>query len=182
MSSWCALFFVQTCLVETRRVDQHRRLGILGAALALLVVTVGAYVTVLATKREVDHNFMGPFHYLLGINFVNLAVFGVLVVAGLTLRNRPQFHKRLMLLATISILAPAIARIMLLFTRNGMVQFVGFYFCVLACVVADTIRNRRLHPAIGWGALLIVVSFHATFYAVQTELWMNIVTTIFSRK
>ena len=53
MSSWCLLFGAQTYLVATHRVRQHRRLGILGAALAILVVVVGAYATIAATAREV---------------------------------------------------------------------------------------------------------------------------------
>jgi hypothetical protein len=85
-----------------------------------------------------------------------------------------------MLLATISLLAPAIARITLLFTHSGMVQMLAFDFCVLFCVVVDTIRHRRLHPAFGWGALLILVSFQLTFAAVQTKAWLDFVPRLFS--
>jgi hypothetical protein len=110
------------------KVWRNRRLGIFGGALAVLVVTVGGYVTALATEREVQHHFIGPFHYLLAINFVNLLGFAALVVSGLALRDRPEFHKRLMLLATVSVLAPAVARITLLFTHNELMQFAAFYF------------------------------------------------------
>ena len=180
MSLWCALFFTQTYLVAAHRVDLHRRLGVFGAALAVLGVAMGVYVTVLATEREAQQHVIGPFHYLLGINLVNLLIFAVLVASGLMLRSRPEFHKRLMLLATVSILAPAVARITLLFTHNARAQFFSFYFCILLCVAVDIIRHRRLHPAIGWGALLIMLLFQAAFYGVQTKAWMNIVTRVFS--
>ncbi len=42
MTTWFALFFVQVRLVATHRTDIHRRLGVAGAAVAGLVVTVGA--------------------------------------------------------------------------------------------------------------------------------------------
>jgi hypothetical protein len=38
MSAWCLLFAVQTLLVATHRVQVHRRLGIFGAVIAVLVV------------------------------------------------------------------------------------------------------------------------------------------------
>jgi hypothetical protein len=43
-----------------------------------------------------------------------------------------------------------------------------------------TIRHKRLHPAMGWGALLIIVSFQGIFCAVQTEAWIKTVTRAFS--
>jgi hypothetical protein len=123
MSSWCVLFFVQAYLVAIHHVRLHRRLGILGAALASLVVAVGTYATVEATAREVRNHVVGPFHYLFGLNLVNLSLFAAFVFAALTLRSRPDFHKRLMLMATLSMLAPAVARIALLFAHDPMAQF-----------------------------------------------------------
>ena len=179
MSLWCVLFFAQTWLVQARRVDLHRRLGLFGGALAILVVLLGAYVTVLAFEREAHQHVIGPFHYLLGINFVNLFLFAGLVTLGLLLRKRPEFHKRLMLLATVSMLAPAVARIALLYTHSGIAQLILFYSCVLTCVVVDTIRHQRLHPAMAWGALTIVLAFQGIYYGVQTHAWMNFVTRTF---
>jgi hypothetical protein len=180
MSLWCILFITQTCLVAGHRVDLHRRLGILGVLLATLVVAIGTYATVAAAASEVRRHVVGRFHFLLAFNLVNLFLFAALVGAGVAFRSRPEFHKRLMLLATISLLAPAIARIILLFTHSGMAQMLAFDFCILVCVVIDTIRHRRLHPVFGWGGLLIVVSLHLTFAAVQTKTWLNLVPRFFS--
>lgn len=180
MSGWCLLFFVQAYLVATHRFRVHRRLGILGAVLAFAVVAMGTYATVEATAREVQSHIVGRFHYLFGLNLVNLLLFALFVVAALTLRTRPEFHKRLMLLATLSILAPAVARITLLFTHNPMSQLLAFDFCVLAFVVADTVRYRRLHPAFGFGATLIIASFHLTAVALRAKWWLPFVARVFS--
>jgi hypothetical protein len=109
-----------------------------------------------------------------------LFLFAVLVGTGVAFRRRPELHKRLMLLAMVSLLAPAIARITLLFTHSGMVQMLAFDFCILVCVIVDTIIHRKLHPVFVWGGLLIVVSFHLTFAAVQTKMWLNLVPRLFS--
>jgi hypothetical protein len=180
MTLWCTLFIIQACLIAGRRVDLHRRLGVFGVALAILVVGIGTYATLSATAREVRAHVIGRFHFLLGFNLVNLFLFAVLVGTGVAFRRRPELHKRLMLLAMVSLLAPAIARITLLFTHSGMVQMLAFDFCILVCVIVDTIIHRKLHPVFVWGGLLIVVSFHLTFAAVQTKMWLNLVPRLFS--
>jgi hypothetical protein len=180
MTLWCILFVTQTYLVAAHRVDLHRRLGVFGVALAILIVGIGTYATLVAAASEVHRHIIGRFHFLLGFNLVNLLLFATLVGAGVLLRRRPEFHKRLMLLAMVSLLGPAIARITLLFTHSGMVQMMAFDFCIAICVIVDTIRHRRLHPAFGWGGLLVVVSLHLTFAAVQTKAWLNLVPRLFS--
>jgi hypothetical protein len=179
MTLWILLFFIQTRLVAVHRVDLHRLLGVLGAGWAVLVVILGTYATILGVEREVLRHHIGPFHFLLGINLVNLFVFATLIGVALVYRRRPEFHKRLMLLAAVSLLAPAAARIALLFTHRPVVQLVAFYVCVLFPVLLDTARHRRLHPAFGWGAALIIACFQAIFYTVQTRQWMSFVAFMF---
>ena len=180
MSSWCVLFLVQAYLVAIHRVGVHRRLGVFGAALAFLVVAIGIYATVEATAREVQNHVVGPFHFLFGLNLVNLFLYAAFVVAALSLRSRPDFHKRLMLMATLSMLAPAVARITLLFTHGAMSQLLAFDFCVLTFVAIDTVRHRHLHLAFGIGATLLVVSFHLTAIALGAEWWLPFVARVFS--
>lgn len=180
MSLWCILFITQTCLVAGHRVDLHRRLGVFGVALAIVVVGTGTYATLAATASEVHRHVIGRFHFLLGFNLVNLLLFAALVGAGISFRRRPEFHKRLMLLAMVTLLAPAIARITLLFIHSGMVQMLALDFCIAACVIIDTIRHQRLHPAFGWGGIIVVFSFHLTFAAVQTNTWLHLVPRLFA--
>jgi hypothetical protein len=180
MSSWCVLFFVQSYLVATHRVRVHRRIGILGAVLAFLVVAIGTYATIEATAREVKEHVVRRFHFLFGLNLVNLLLFAIFVGAGLLLRRRPEFHKRLMLLATLTLLAPAVARVVLLFTHAPNYQIFAFDGCILIFVVVDTIWHRRLHPALGLGAALVIGSFHLTALALRADWWLPFVARVFS--
>lgn len=178
MSAWVALFFVQTRLIAAHRVALHRALGFLGCGLAVLVVLVAADATLQAAGREVADHRNGPFHFLLGINFINLLAFTLLFVVAIVWRKRSDYHKRLMLLATVSLLAPAVARISLIFTHNQYVQLAAFLVCILLCVAVDTARHRRLHPAMGWGAAFSIVMFCAIFVAVQLPGWLPFVDKI----
>src|SRR5262245_7872593 len=51
LTIWYALVFVQTCLVAAHRTDLHRRVGVLAAAVALLLVPVSELVVVRAVPR-----------------------------------------------------------------------------------------------------------------------------------
>ncbi|MFZ0007975.1 MAG: hypothetical protein WAK94_07040 [Steroidobacteraceae bacterium] len=179
MSAWLIVFIAQTWLIALRRIAWHRRLGMAAAVLAVLVILTGATLTVLAVEREAHAHVVGKFHYLLLINSVNLVLFGAFVGGGLMLRARTDIHKRLMLLAAAVLLAPAAARIALLFTHAPLAQLVAFYACIAACVLVDSLRNRRLHPVLGWGALAVIAAFQLSYFAVQTPLWMSLVGAVF---
>lgn len=180
MTLWCILFITQTCLIARHRADLHRRIGVLGIALAIMVVGIGMYATLAATSSEVHRHVVGRFHFLLGFNLINLLLFAALVGSGIALRRSPGFHKRLMLLAMVTLLAPAIARITLLFTHSGMVQILSLDLCIALCLIVDTIRHRQLHPAFAWGGVIVVLCFHLTFAAIQTSAWLDLVPTLFA--
>ena len=74
-------------------------------------------------------------------------------------------HKRLVLLATISLLPPAIARATLLLTANQDAQMLAVDIVVAAVVVIDVVRHRRLHPAFGWGGVAMLFALNVGYEA-----------------
>jgi hypothetical protein len=155
MTSWFVLFATQAWLIETHRVHLHRRLGVFGALLASMMLIFGAIVvTINAREGRVPEN--APIPVILILSYINLLVFGLLVGTAIYLRRRSESHKRLMLLATLNLLSPAVNRIPLDFIQGGgLLTVLGIPdLFILICVVYDTVRHRRLHPAFVWGALL----------------------------
>jgi O-antigen/teichoic acid export membrane protein len=53
-SAWFVLSFVQIALIAKRRIDLHRRVGYIGALLAVLMVIVGTNVSIHAAKSRVE--------------------------------------------------------------------------------------------------------------------------------
>ncbi len=158
MTSWIVLFATQTWLIEAHRVRLHRRLGIFGALLAATILIVGAaVVTINAREGRVPAG--APIPVILSLSYINLLVFGLLVGAAIYLRCRSESHKRLMLLATLNLLSPAVNRIPLHFIESGgLLTVLGLPdLFILICVVYDSALHRRLHPAFGWGALFSFV-------------------------
>jgi hypothetical protein len=173
MTSWVVLFVAQVSLVGARRTRQHQRLGTLGGVLAALVVLVGVATAISAARRGASS---GPeILRFLAIPLADMLIFAILIGTALYFRRRMETHKRLMLLGALSLVSAAIARIPLHFIAvGGPLVFLGLTdLCVLACVVFDIVRNRRLHPAFLWGTLLLVVSQPLRLMLAGTDTWMR---------
>jgi hypothetical protein len=177
MTAWVILFVTQTRLVAAQRTDLHRRLGVFGAILLVLIVVIGAVTAIESARRGLTPTDMPPLMFLV-IPLGTLFVFAVLAGAAILYRHRSDFHKRLMLLATLGILTPAIARIPWEpFRAMGPPLFLGVTdTCVLAFVAYDTARNRRLHPAFLWGTLFFLVSQPLRILLAHTAAWTQFAT------
>jgi len=173
MTLWIAVFIAQIGLVAAGRTDLHRRLGVLGAALVVAIIVVNFLAAVDAGRRGFTPTPQVTPVMFMAVPLVDLLVFAVLVGAALWQRRSRETHKRLMLLATLGILTPAVARLPIdALKQAGLPAFFAVtVFCLLAVVVLDTARNRRLHPAFGWGGALIVASIPARILMSQTEAW-----------
>ncbi|HEY7546413.1 MAG TPA: hypothetical protein VID27_16105 [Blastocatellia bacterium] len=180
MTLWVALFVAQVWLVAARRTRVHQRLGILGAILAALVVTVGTVTAIAAAARDSSLS-QQPLVFLV-IPLFDMAIFAILIATALYYRRRLDIHKRLMLIAALSLLPAAMARIPLQFIETGgpLIFFGLTDLSILACVVYDTVRNRRLHPAFLWGALLVVASHPLRLMLGDTDVWMRFATWLVS--
>jgi hypothetical protein len=185
MSSWLALFFAQTCLISARRVDWHRRLGLVGIVIAILVVILGSTTTFNAAAREVGRHSeeANARVAVLCLELVQMALFAGLVTAAIAMRRRADFHKRLMLLATACLMPSAFSRIPLNLTfmvSNFMSILMLFNVCVVVPALIDTLRNRRLHPAFGWGGLITLGSLDLAYPIAISRPWLRIGTWLVS--
>ena len=176
MTLWVAFFVVQVRLIAAHRTNLHRRLGAIGGLLAGVVVLVGVVTAIGGARRGASPG--PPPLVFLAIPLGDMLVFTSFVAAGLFFRRRSDIHKRLMLLSCAGFLTAAVARVPLGFIETGgpLVFFGLTDLCVLACVVYDTVKQRRLHPAFGWGLLFIVASQPLRLMLSGTQAWMSFAT------
>ena len=172
MFTWVCLFVVQILLVAMGRTQWHRRLGIFGVILAVLLVAVGSTTAMTAAQLGGDHLPPGmPINFFLAGSFELLILFSVFVSAGIALRRRSDYHKRLMLLATLPLLDAALARFIGAYTDWAIDPGTVRNFVVFGCIGIDTIWHRRLHPAFAAGAALILVADFLVPTIAHTDIW-----------
>jgi len=175
-TSWVVLFLVQTALVSARRTDIHRRLGVLGGALAILMLVVGYAAAVTAARRGFSTPGLPPPLVFFAVPIFDLLVFATLVGAGLYLRRTPAAHKRLMLLATLAVLTAAIARLPYVLPLGPPAFFGLTDVLVIAALVYDRLTRGRVHPALLWGALFLIVSQPLRLAISGTDTWLAFAT------
>jgi hypothetical protein len=176
-TSWIVLLLTQTTLVAANRTDLHRRLGIAGAVIAVMMVVVGTMTAIIRAKQGAAPPGGPPPLVFLAIPLFDIWVFSSLVAAGFYFRRRADVHKRLMLLATISILGAAIARLPFDILKAGPPAFFGLTdLFIVACVIYDLITRGRLHRATVWGGLLIILSQPLRLIISGTSAWMAFAT------
>ena len=192
MTSWFVLFFVQVSLIARNRLAVHRRLGVAGAMLAGIIVVVGTITALrfLRANLNVPAGFGPPAPEFFGFLLFDLYVFGGLVAAGILLRKNRNAHRRLMLLATLSMISPGVVRIPFdqlspAFAFLGSGGPGGLFaldlLLLYACITYDTWRTRRIHPAFVIGGAFIGFG-DSTFLGslVHTDAWRHFAASLVS--
>jgi hypothetical protein len=164
------LFVAQTALVATHRVAVHRRLGLAGAALAAAMVLVGTLTAIATAKRGGAPPGVDPLAFLT-IPIFDMVLFASFVIAALVLRRDKETHKRLMLLAYISIIVAAVARLPGVLPLGPLAFFGLGYSLVLVAIGYDLVSRRRVHKVYLWGGALMVASVPLRLILSDTGAW-----------
>ena len=174
MFTWVGLFLTQVALIVWHRPQWHRRLGVIGMGVAALVVVLGIPTSVIASRLGGDHLPAGmPPPVFMANALTDLAAFALLAGSGLALRRRPDFHKRLMLLSNFPPLIAALARLVG-FLSLGIGVTPLRNLLLLAFILIDTARTRRLHPALVAGGVCLIAADAAASALVGTTVWTSI--------
>lgn len=153
-TAWVFLVIAQSGLVQARQVALHRRLGFASVALAVLMVVAGIWVAIETTRARVAHGAVGRESFL-AIPFSNMAAFAAFFGVAVWRRKKPEEHKRLMLLAVMSLTIAALARFPAWLVPPGRFNIALDVFIAIA-LLRDLIVDRRIHHAylIGFPALI----------------------------
>lgn len=175
-TAWICFLVAQTLFIRNRKIALHRSLGWFGAGLAVAVVLLGIYGSLVAAQRP--GGFIGvplPPLQFLAIPLFDIVLFGLFVGLAVAWRQNAASHKRLMMLATINLIEAAIIRIPIDFIIAGA-PFASrglSYIFIIALVIRDLRTTGRVHRVTLWGGLIIVVSFPVRMLISQTQTWVG---------
>ena len=177
-SLWILLFIAQTMLIAGRRLDWHRRAGMFGAGLAASMVILGLTVATDSLSR----NFVPPGSKLDPKSFYatpifSTVVFCVLVTWALRARSNGPAHKRLILIATISLLGAAVGRWPSPIFHGPLVAGVLAGY-VLLLAGFDLWTQKRIHPATLKGGIFMIVVHQLMFPIGLTPVWRHFASAV----
>jgi hypothetical protein len=171
-SLWPLLLIAQVLLVKFRRPDLHRSLGLVGAVLAAAMVLLGTALAIRAGRLGFQTPGVPPPTIFLVVPIFDMALFTTLVAAAIALRGRREDHRRLMILATLSILPAAFGRLPIPGLTDPVSKAFTPAFALLAAIVAyEALSQRKLHRAWVWGGSLFVLSVPLRLALANTAAW-----------
>lgn len=159
MLAWLALLIVQPTLVSRDNPALHRRLGWIGAGLALFITFLGIFTGVASLMLNRFPPFFSP-PYFLALTVTESLVFGAMVAWAIRRRRATDWHRRLMIGATIVILEPALGRLLPIPIMGSWAE-PAVALCQLAAVAIVAAYDRRSHGAVHratWAIAAVVIA------------------------
>jgi len=184
VTAWFVWLVVQASLVNVNRIAVHRRIGMLGAVIGVALIPAGLMATLQFVPRlpEIGLPFEQAPRFITWIvwaNFHMLLGFVAFLAAALMLRRRTDIHKRLMLLATICLMPPPLARIAqnLGFMLEQETNFVTvtWLLLLLPILIYDLATTRRIHRATAMGGLCFLLVVFGPVLISFTDFAQNVV-------
>ena len=172
---WVLLFGMQAGLISARRTDVHVMTGMAGIALAAIMVVLGLVIAV--TRSRPPALVPLTVEQFLIFPLASIGLFALFVALAFANRHRPDFHKRYMLVATINVILPALARMttLLPFLPRGVLGgFIIANLFLVALVIFDWRSSRRLHPATLIAGGITLVSGPLRFMIARSDWWPDV--------
>lgn len=142
MTAWLAFFIFQSALVRTHNVKIHRRTGWFGAGLGAVVPVVGIATAVVMDRFLVYRLHVPHEEWFFSIQLWDMISFAACFWLAVYWRRKPEFHRRLILIATCALTSAAFGRMPWL---NHHWFYAGVDTLILLGVARDLILNRRIH-------------------------------------
>jgi len=174
-TAWFVLFLAQALLIASRNRRLHMKLGWGAIGVALGVSITGLMVAVRSVRQAPEVPFWGmAYRQFLLVMLAEIGLFTLFVLAGVLSRKRPDRHRAMMLLASLSILAGATVRMPLLFPIFGEVGWMGIFGPIFTLGAAFLLARSLAMGAFdrwfaaGYAALVVLYVAASTF-AVSDE-------------
>ena len=166
---WTTLLIVQAVLAATKRLHLHRRIGSFAGWLIIPMLVMGTLVA----ARDTVHDFHAgdgdaALSFFYG-ELADLAMFGILAGAAMLLRNKPDFHKRLVIMGSLGLLGAAIGRIQEV-RDFGVYIFVGL---IISVAIYDIASRRAVHVATLIGAAVLLGLNLSEETIGNTQAWIS---------
>lgn len=188
---WVLLLVLQTSLIAAGQRRLHTRLGVAGVLVAAATLVSGLFVAINSERRihtaATADTLADPYVFLI-FPFTTVWLFAAFAACAVLQRHRSDAHKRLMLLATVNLIGPALARIVnQIVAGTGLPAVpgvVGAAFLInlfpIAMALHDYRTRGRVHPVTLWGGALILVSEPIRFAVGYSEPWQAFARALMS--
>lgn len=185
MTAWVILFLVQSLLIPTRNRRLHMKLGWGAIAVASVVAVSGFMVAVQSVRPVPELPFWGmAYRQFLLVMLAEVTLFTFFVLAGVLSRKRPEIHRAMMLLASLSILAGATVRMPILFPIFGEGGWMGIFGPIFTLgavfLLVRSLLSRAFDRWFAAGYAAMIVLYVAASKFAVSEAWSWLAEAVFN--
>jgi hypothetical protein len=164
-SGWLAFFIFQSALVRTHNVKLHRKTGWFGAGLGALIPVLGISTAIVMDKFNFELLHAAQAKVFFSIQSWDMIAFTGAFWLAVYWRKKPEYHRRLVLVATCALTAAGFGRFPFL---PAWSFYVGVDALILLGVARDLIVSRRIHVVYRY-----VLPAFVAGQIVAFQLWMH---------
>jgi len=174
-TGWLVFFILQSLLVRTRNLRIHRTIGWFGAGMGALIPLVGAATAVTMTRFHIVQLKTNNADADMIIPMWDMVAFTPAFVLAIYWRKKPEFHRRLILIATCILTAAGWGRFPE-WLLPPVIFYAGVDLLILLGVIRDWIVNRKVHPVYSYALPVLIVGQTVVMYANvhKSAIWMGI--------
>ena len=144
-SGWLAFFFLQSALVRTRKVRVHRLIGWFGVGLGALIPVVGVATSIVMGRFDILQLHQNHVEMDLMIPLWDMVAFTTAFGLAIYWRGKPEYHRRLVYVATCALTAAAFGRFPA-YLLNPIFFYAGVDMLIVWGMTRDWIVGRKIHP------------------------------------
>lgn len=170
-SCWMLMLIAQNSLALAGRVDFHRKLGLLGFALACVMVIVGWIAATDRLVRGTAPPGVDTYFFYI-VPMTDVVIFATLILFAFRARRDPSAHKRIIYIATVALLLAAIARfhVSWLFHKAPHAAIASYAFLLLL-IGYDLWSTHRVHRATLWASGFLIFIQQIRLPIGKTAAW-----------
>jgi hypothetical protein len=178
-TGWLGFFILQTALIRTRNVLVHRRIGWFGVAMGSAMVVLGVSTAITMGRFNMLELHQSHTESDLMIPLFDMVCFGTTFGLAVLWRKKPEYHRRLMLVATCALTAASFGR----FPERLLPAeyfYSGVDLLIVLGVIRDLIVSGRVHQVYLYVLPLFIVGQTVVTFTVfhQLPYWQKIAHTI----
>jgi len=170
-SLWIVLFVAQSALVRVRKVRVHRPLGWFGAAVAATMLVSGFIVSVVMLRFEMTVLHRRAVASFLSILWCDMIIFGACMALAIYFRKRPEYHRRLVFMASCQLMQAAFVRFHYIGSHN--LFYPALDGLIVAGIVRDLVVDRQINTMYRYvfPAVIVLQAFATYLQQVNPSWW-----------
>ena len=169
---WLLLLLVQVSLVAMGNTKFHRKLGVVGGFYGILILIFGLAAAIIMPLARIES---GDWTLERGASFLihplgDIFVYVGFFIPALYYRRKAEIHKRLILIASLMLVFPAVARM----GMEQVAMYIVWLIPLITSTTLDIILKKRIYLVNIIGVAVLILSVIGRYYFSSTELWLKI--------